>query len=143
MNYNQQLNANSKSSYNIENARIGTFSNRLISITKQPGAKYLPKRYKNKYGYGKTYTYWKKPMQEILLENGDIYITYGETRWCEENLYKTINVTTTESTRIGWKWIHLAHNCDCWRYGGNYSDAYLRKSCFNQISIPSLRGDLS
>ena len=130
MNYEQQFIVNSFNSYNIENAKIGTFTTRLISIKKEPGEKYLPKRYFDQYGQEKFHAYWKKPMQEIMLENGDVYITYGETKWCNENLHKIINVTTTESTRIGWKWVHLTKNCECWKYGGKYSNAYPRKSCF-------------
>ena len=36
MNYEQQFIVNSFNSYNIENAKIGTFTTRLISIKKEP-----------------------------------------------------------------------------------------------------------
>ena len=107
MTYNLQSNENYQSSYKTVNTKLGIFNAKIISIKHQPGKKYC--------------SYWRDQMQEIMLENGDVYITYGTTQWCKNNLNKTIQVRTTSSTALGWRWIHLASNCDCCNRGSRYS----------------------
>ena len=66
-------------------------------------------------------------MQEIATTDG-VYITYNETEWViNEFKSQNVEVTTTPSNRINWKWIHLTKGCDCWKYGSDTRD---KKSCF-------------
>ena len=107
-----------ENSEKVKGAKTGTFTTKIISIRKVNGSKYIPAiRPKNKLSKYKKYPIWLMTMQEIETTDG-VYITYNETEWTINN-FKTenIKVTTTPSNRVGWKWIHLTKNCDCWKYG--------------------------
>jgi len=103
----------------VKNAKNGTFSTKIISISKTNGSKYVPQENNPE---------WKKEMQEIVTTDG-VYITYNETQWTiNEFKSKSIIVTTSPSNRINWKWIHLTKGCDCWEY--DIRSTMSKKSCF-------------
>ena len=112
----------------VKSAKTGTFTTQIISISKTSGSKYIPAdRPINERSNYKNYPKWSMKMQEIVTTDG-IYITYNETEWTiNEFKSQNIEVTTTPSNRVSWKWFHLAKGCDCWKYGSDTRD---KKSCF-------------
>ena len=117
-----------ENSEKVKSAKTGTFTTQIISISKTSGSKYIPAdRPVNERSNYKTYPKWSMKMQEIVTTDG-IYITYNETEWTiNEFKSQNIEVTTTPSNRVSWKWIHLAKGCDCWKYSTDTRD---KKSCF-------------
>ena len=123
-----QMESYNENSEKVKEAKTGTFTTQIISISKTNGSKYIPAdRPVNERSNYKTYPKWSMKMQEIVTTDG-VYITYNETEWTI-NEFKSlkIEVATTHSNRVNWKWIHLAKGCDCWKYSTDTKD---KKSCF-------------
>lgn len=123
-----QMERYNENSEKVKGAKTGTFTTQIISISKTNGSKYIPSnRPVNEGSKYPTYPKWFENMQEIVTSDG-VYITYNQTEWTI-NEFKSlkIEVTTTPTNRVNWKWIHLAKGCDCWKYSNETRD---KKSCF-------------